>query len=95
MANRSKAATMGHVAKGESMAKVDHDEAQEFKRQTGERVRALREKRGMSQRECAEASRISHEALRSYESGEKAMSLWVAVKITKALKARSITVLTK
>ena len=76
--------------KGEHMAKQDHDEAQEFKRQTGDRIKALREKRGMSQRELAEASSISHEALRSYESGGKAASLWVAVKIARALKARSV-----
>jgi len=72
------------------MAKIDHDEAQEFKRLTGDRIKTLREKRGMSQRELAEASSISHEALRSYESGEKAASLWVAVKIARALKARSV-----
>jgi DNA-binding XRE family transcriptional regulator len=72
------------------MPKQDHDEAIEFKRLTGERVKALREQRGMSQRELAAAASVSHEALRSYESGGKAMSLWVAVKIARGLKKRSV-----
>ena len=84
---------MGHVAKGGNMAKQDHDEAEAFKAHVGQRLIELRGARGMSQRELAEASSISHEALRSYESGDKAMSLWVAVKIARALKARSVLAL--
>ena len=76
------------------MVKQD-DALAQFRNQVGERIKTLREDKRLSGRELAGMADISHEALRSYESGEKTPSLWVAVKISRALRLRSVTGLTR
>lgn len=77
------------------MTKQEHDGIEEFKARVGGNLRALREAKRMTQADLARAASITSQAVANYEDGKQVMSLWVAVKITKALKARSITVLTK
>lgn len=77
------------------MVKQDSAEFEDFKNLVGDRLRELREARGMSREELADASGISRTAVYDYECGNKAISLWVAVKIIRVLKASSVAVLTK
>lgn len=71
------------------------DDIESFKARVGKNLRELRESREWTQADLAREAGITRQAVANYEEGKQVMSLYVAVKITKALKARSITVLTK
>ena len=71
------------------------DDIEAFKARVGKNLRELRESREWTQADLAREAGITRQAVANYEEGKQVMSLYVAVKITKALNARSITVLTK
>tara|TARA_R110000868_G_scaffold164750_2_gene397613 strand:+ start:329 stop:550 length:222 start_codon:yes stop_codon:yes gene_type:complete len=71
------------------------DNIEAFKARVGKNLGELREAREWTQADLAREAGITRQAVANYEEGKQVMSLYVAVKITKALKARSITVLTK
>lgn len=58
------------------------------KRLMGNRIRKLRERRGLTQKELAEACGIGESALRSYELGARYPKDKVLDKLAKALKVR-------
>ena len=58
------------------------------KRNIGERIRELRRRRGMTQRELAEASGIGESALRSYELGVRCPRSEYLVLLASALGVR-------
>lgn len=58
------------------------------KRLMGQRIRKLRERRGMTQKELADACGVGESALRSYELGARYPKDKVLDRIAKALKVR-------